>query len=183
MHRQILILAFIGMLGFPSCGSHGPLWKISRGKYKSKDWYAATLLSSSVRGVGQKATLSLAFDGNSLSQATKPREDITTPEKCSVEVILPCTVTTQEKWKGVTTRVKFDNEGPKSIGWVWEEQFPENEVALDGLTPGGNAGFIVAIERHRSLRLVVPCGVYDSSRAEFDIRGLEKSLVSAGMKK
>lgn len=183
MHRQMLILAFVGVLGFPSCGSHSPSWKISHGKYKSKDWYVATLSSSSIRGVGQKATLSLAFDGNSLSQATKPRKDITMPEECSVGIALPCPVTAQEKWKGVVTRVEFDKGGPKSIGWVWEKQFPENEVALDGLTPGGNAGFIAAVERHRSLRLVVPCGAYDSSRVEFNIQGLEKSLISAGMKK
>lgn len=183
MQRLIMMLAAIVTLSLCSCRNKGSDWKVSHGEYKSREWYAATLSSSTVRGIGQKATIALAFDGDSLSQATRSRDDITTPERCSVEIVLPCAVTAQEKWSGITIQVQFDNEVPRSIGWVWGGNSPENEVVLDGLTLGGNAGFIAAVERHQSLRLLVPCGAYDSSRVEFNIQGLEKSLISAGMKK
>lgn len=180
---QLISFALVGTLGLCSCESHSPRWQISHGTTKSVDWYSAALSASSIKGVGKKATLFLSFEGNSLSQAVKPRRDITTAEKCAAWVAMPCPITAEEKWSGVDMQVSFDDEKPSQMQWVWEKGSPENTVFIDGFTAGGDAGFITAIERHQTLNLGVPCGPYDSSEVKFDVRGLGDALLSAGMKK
>lgn len=182
--RYLLGMFAIAMIvGVCSCGPRGPQWKVAQYKYKSMNGYGANLLASSIRGVGQKAVLSLTFDGDNLSQDTKLRKDITAPEKCGVSIILPCVAPTEAKWNGIHTQVSFDGETPKPLEWVWVGSKTRNIAVLDSLTPGGDAGFIEAIERHQSLSMKIPCGPYDSSEVTFRIQGLERALISAGMKK
>lgn len=183
MRHTEIVLALTVLGGLCSCGPRGPRWKVAQYKYKSMKGYGASLSASNIRGIGQKAVLSVTFDGNNLSQDTKFRKDITAPEKCGVSIILPCVAPSEAKWNGIRTQVSFDGEPPKPLEWVWVGSKTRNIAVLDSLTPGGNAGFIEAIERHRSLSVKIPCGLYDSSEVTFSIRGLERALISAGMKK
>lgn len=132
--------------------------------------YEAELDSSQVSGVGHTASLDLSFASNKIRS---PKDE---PGEPGVAITAPCK--TGETGNGVILRMHFDDEAVVLSHWISENG---NHVIPDnGWTTNGD--FVQALERHRTLRLIIPCGPFDSSDVSFHIGGLRKALISAGMK-
>lgn len=182
------------LLEICSCAAHPPSrpishWVVSHRRtkwmYKDKpskpfEMYDALLNATSVKGRGNRAVLDLEFEGNNIPWATELMGYRITSPRCWVQIALPCTAIPEDQYDGMGIQSSFDGGTPKTLQWV-----PDSKgewAAIDGLIPDGDASFILAVERHQTLRMQIPCGPYDSSVVNFDIDGLRKALIAGGMK-